>query len=149
MPQAKAEHTRTLSGSQRTSLSTEMRDTARLVDGRIVFDRRVIMARAWSKARYEAAGYAAIGHADLFPLLGLFAEALRNAWADAHAMAWKLRPAMPLTERAVIELAIADIEHADRPGAFELARLVITLCSRERRRFTQAAERGVRPPRPA
>ena len=123
MPQAKAEHTRTLSGPQRTPLSTEMRDTARLVDGRVVFDRRVIMARAWAKARHEAAAYAAMGLAARFPLLGLFAEALRNAWADAHAMAWRLRPAIPLTERAVLELAIADIEHADRPGAFELARL--------------------------
>ena len=103
--------------------STEMRDTARLIGGRIVFDRAVIMARAWKRARHEAAGYAALGHAALFLLARCFAEALRNAWADAHAMTWKLRPAMPLTERAVIELAIADIEHADRPSQFELARL--------------------------
>ncbi len=46
MPQAKAEHTRTLPGPQNPSLSTEMRDTARLVNGRVLLDHKVIMARA-------------------------------------------------------------------------------------------------------
>ena len=105
-----------------STLSTEMRDTARLVNGRVVFNRAVIMARAWKTARREAAGYAAIGAARRFPLIRCFAEALRQAWADAKAMAWRLCPPV-LTERQVLALEIMGLEGTERPSAFDLQRL--------------------------
>ena len=104
------------------AVSTEMRDTARLVNGRVVFDRRVIMARAWAKARHEFAAYQAMGMADRLPILGLFDEALRNAWADAKAMAWKLS-ASPLAPRARLELEIIGLKGAERPSATDQRRL--------------------------
>ena len=105
-----------------TTISTEMRDTARLVNGRVVFDRRVIMARAWAKARHEFAAYQAMGLADRFPILGLFDEALRNAWDDAKAMAWKLS-ASPLAPRARLELEIIGLKGTERPSAADERRL--------------------------
>ena len=104
------------------AVSTEMRDTARLVNGRIVYDRRVIMARAWAKARHEFAAYQAMGLADRFPILGLFDEALRDAWADAKAVAFRLNPA-PLATRDRLTLEIIGIKGADRPQASDLQRL--------------------------
>src|SRR5919205_4512162 len=105
-----------------TITSTEMRDTARLVNGRVVFDRKVIMTRAWAKARHEFAAYQAMGLADRFPILGLFDEALRDAWADAKAMAWKLTPA-PLAPRACLELEIIGLKGAEHPSATDQRRL--------------------------
>ena len=95
--------------------STEMRDTARLVNGRVVFDRAVIFARAWKIARREAAGYAAIGAAAMFSLRRCFAEALKQAWADARAMAWKLTPKPAPTRREALQLVILCAEAAERP----------------------------------
>ena len=103
-------------------ISTEMRDTARLVNGRVVFDRAVIMARAWRTARREAAGYAAIGTAARFPLTRCSAEALRQSWADAKAMAWKLFPPA-LTERQVLAIEIMVLEGTERPSDFDRQRL--------------------------
>ena len=100
--------------------STEMRDTARLVNGRVVFDRAVIMARAWKIARREAAGYAAIGAAAMFPLAKCFAEALKQSWADARAMAWKLTPRPAPTRREALQLVILCAEAAERPSLRDL-----------------------------
>ena len=115
MAQAGTENTTTLP-------STEMRDTARLVNGRVVYDRAVIMARAWKIARREFAAYAAIGAAARFPLTRCFAEALKQSWADAKAMAWKLCPPT-LTERQVLALEIMGLEGTERPSEFDLQRL--------------------------
>jgi hypothetical protein len=57
-----------------------------------------------------------------FPILGLFAEALRDAWADAKAIAWKLTPA-PLAPRQALAREILSIEAAERPSPSELSRL--------------------------
>ena len=100
--------------------STEMRDTAKLVNGRVVFDRAVIMARAWKIARREAAGYAAIGAAARFPLARCFAEALRQSWADAKAMAWKLTPKPAPTRREALQLIVMCAEAAERPTLRDL-----------------------------
>ena len=122
MQQAVAEHIRTPSGSQNPHLSTEMRDTARLVNGRVVYDRAVIMARAWKIARNEFAAYAAMGAASRHPLMQCFAEALKQSWADAKAMAWKLSPPA-LTERQVLAIEIMGLEGTERPSDFDLQRL--------------------------
>ncbi len=100
---------------QSRATSTEMRDTARLVNGRVVYDRAVIMARAWRIARREHAGYAAIGAATRFPLVRCFAEALKQAWADAKAMAWKLTPRPAPTRREALQLVILCAGAAERP----------------------------------
>ena len=100
--------------------STEMRDTAKLVNGRVVYDRAVIMARAWKIARREAAGYAAIGAAARFPLVRCFTEALKQAWADARAMAWKLTPRPAPTRREALQLIVMCAEAAERPTLRDL-----------------------------
>ena len=92
------------------SISTEMRDTARLVNGRVVFDRSVIFARAWKIARREHAGYAAIGAAARFPLVRCFAEALQLVILCAEAAE---RP----TLRDIEDLAAARAELATLPAA--------------------------------
>ncbi len=78
--------------------------------------------RGWAKARHEFAAYQAMGLADRFPFLGLFAEALRDAWADAKAIAWKLTPA-PLAPRQALAREILSVEAAERPSPSELSRL--------------------------
>ncbi len=102
------------------TVSTEMRDTARLVNGRVVYDRAVIMARAWKIARREHAAYQRTPHAHLFPLAKCFAEALRQAWADAKAMAWKLTPRPAPTRREALQLVILCAEAAERPTLRDL-----------------------------
>ena len=103
------------------AVSTEMRDTARLVNGRVLLDRKVIMARAWKAARREVVGYGEC-RADMFPLVRCFAESLRGAWADARAMvAWKLSLA-PVAPCTTLALQLASINAAERPAASELWR---------------------------
>lgn len=102
--------------------STEMRDTARLVNGRIRYDRAVIMARAWKRARREFDAFQAMGKAAQFPLRQLFAESLKHAWADAKAVAWRLSP-QPLSREHALRLEILNVHAAERPSATELRRL--------------------------
>ena len=95
--------------------STEMRDLARLVNGRVVFNRAVIMARAWKAAQRE---HDADRHAGDYcsgnSLLDWFRDCLKQVLAEAKAIAFRLNPA-PLPRDVALRIRIMVAEAADRP----------------------------------
>ena len=95
--------------------STEMRDLARLVDGRVVFNRAVIMARAWKLARREHDADRSYGDASSgYSLLDWFRDVLKQVWADAKAVAFRLNPD-PLPCDVALRIRIMVAVAADRP----------------------------------
>ena len=105
-------------------VSTEMRDTARLVNGRVAYDRAVIMARAWKAARREHAACPEIG------LRQCFAEALKQVWTEAKAVAFRLAPAPVLSRREALRLVVVCAEMADRPTARDVENLAAARAAR-------------------
>ncbi len=100
--------------------STEMRDTARLVDGRVVYDRAVIMARAWRAARREHdADRSAGDHSSGYSLLDWFRDCLKQVWAEAKAVAFRLNPE-PLPRDVALRVKIMCAEAAERPTLRDL-----------------------------
>lgn len=97
--------------------STEMRDTAHLAGGRVVFNQSVIMARAWMIARKEASFEPGRSAREFL------SYALREAWADAKAVAWRLAPPQ-LSARDRLSLESIGLKGADRPSAADERRII-------------------------
>ena len=103
--------------------STEMRDLARLENGRVVFNRAVIMARAWKAAQREQAADSCAGdYRSGNSLLDWFRDCLRQVWAEAKAIAFRLNPA-PLPRDVALRIKVMVGEATQRPTAHDVAAL--------------------------
>ena len=107
----------------KAQVSTEMRDLARLVGGRVVFNRAVIMARAWKVAQREHAADSCAGdYRSGNSLLDWFRDCLKQVWAEAKAIAFRLKPA-PLPRDVALRIKVMVGEAKQRPTAHDAEEL--------------------------